>query len=96
MSCRLKLMEARPGGRPTHRCRRDACPRSLSRAATVAIVGKRRSAKRRGPGRPAAYAAKLGQAIAERLAGGEPLVSICTDASMPDRVTVWRWQLRAS
>ena len=55
---------------------------------------RRKSAKRGGPGRPTAYAAKLGQAIAERLAGGEPLVSICTDASMPDRVTVWRWQLQ--
>ncbi len=50
-------------------------------------------AAKRPRGRPTVFTPKLGQAIVERLATGEPLVKICADSAMPNRVTVWRWQI---
>lgn len=43
------------------------------------------------PGRPSTFTDKLADAICERIADGESLRSICRDASMPDKATVFRW-----
>ena len=42
-------------------------------------------------GRPSHYSAEIADTICDRLAGGESLRAICTDAGMPDRATVSRW-----
>jgi hypothetical protein len=42
-------------------------------------------------GRPSRYSKTLGLAICERIAGGETVVSICGDAKMPGRTTLFRW-----
>ena len=45
-----------------------------------------------GPGRPSKYSPKLADEICRRLSEGEPFVSICGDAHMPDFSTIWRWE----
>lgn len=42
-------------------------------------------------GRPSSYSDAIGAEICERLADGEGLRGICSDAHMPNRVTVIRW-----
>ncbi len=42
-------------------------------------------------GRPSKYTPKLAARICERIADGEPLRSVCRDATMPDKSTVLRW-----
>ena len=42
-------------------------------------------------GRPTKYATSLVEKICDRLAGGESLTTICEDACMPSRSTVFRW-----
>lgn len=42
-------------------------------------------------GRPSSYTEKAAAVICERLADGESLRSICSDADMPDKSTVLRW-----
>jgi hypothetical protein len=44
-------------------------------------------------GRPTSYTEEIGNKICERLSGGESLRSICLDAEMPDKATVFRWLL---
>ena len=48
-------------------------------------------ATKKRPGRPTKYSQKLAEEICRRLAEGEPFVSICNDAHMPDFSTIWRW-----
>jgi hypothetical protein len=50
-----------------------------------------RKAATRKAGRPSNYSAQIADSICERLAAGESLRQICTDAKMPDRKTVDRW-----
>lgn len=38
------------------------------------------------------YSDELATAILDRMAAGESLTRICSDADMPDRKTVWHWQ----
>ena len=42
-------------------------------------------------GRPTVYTAELGDLICERLMDGESLKSICSEETMPNRATVFRW-----
>ena len=42
-------------------------------------------------GRPSRYSDALVDGICERLAGGESLVALCRDATMPGLTTVFRW-----
>ncbi len=42
-------------------------------------------------GRPSKYTPELAATICERIADGEPLRSVCRDATMPDKSTVLRW-----
>jgi hypothetical protein len=42
-------------------------------------------------GRPSSYNEATGQAICERLANGESLRKICSDAGMPVQSTVFKW-----
>src|ERR1700726_3428027 len=45
-------------------------------------------------GRPSDYSAQLAMSICDRLAEGENLRAICSDAGMPGRATVFRWIAR--
>lgn len=45
-------------------------------------------------GRPSKFSDELADTICNRLMSGESLVKICSDESMPDRVTVIRWMGR--
>lgn len=42
-------------------------------------------------GRPSSYSDDVAGLICLRLSNGEPLKKICSDPSMPDYSTVWRW-----
>ncbi|MFZ1097586.1 MAG: terminase small subunit protein [Xanthobacteraceae bacterium] len=44
-----------------------------------------------GKGRPTEYTEEIGDTICERIADGERLRTICTDAGMPDEATVLGW-----
>lgn len=41
--------------------------------------------------RPTIHTAELGRAILDRFAGGETILQICEDESMPHRASVYRW-----
>ena len=43
------------------------------------------------PGRPSTYTKETADLICERIANGESLRTICDDADMPDKATVFRW-----
>lgn len=43
-------------------------------------------------GRPSLYTPELVEAIAARLATGEPMAEICRDPGMPHHATVWEWR----
>lgn len=45
-------------------------------------------------GRPSSYTPEVASVICQRLANGEPLMSVCRDEDMPDRRTVTRWLLK--
>jgi hypothetical protein len=42
-------------------------------------------------GRPEIYTNELGEIVLSRLKGGESLIDICKDESLPNRETVYRW-----
>jgi len=42
-------------------------------------------------GRPTKYSEELANTIYERMIGGEHIVQICNDETMPGRTTVYRW-----
>lgn len=46
-------------------------------------------------GAPSIYTDELAEEICHRLAGGEPLISICRDPGMPHRATVLRWVVKS-
>ena len=45
-------------------------------------------------GRPSSYTQEIADTICERLAGGESVLSICSDSEMPAQSTVFLWLLR--
>jgi hypothetical protein len=71
-------------------------PASLAAALFKPKGGDPKPAARKAPakrptGRPSSYTEKLGLLICTRLADGESLRKICTDASMPSKTSVFRW-----
>ena len=53
------------------------------------------TAKKKAPskaGRPSKYTDELAEAICERIAAGESMRSICSEAGMPAQSTVYCWQ----
>lgn len=55
------------------------------------MARKPAGAAKRKPGRPSGYSDAIADAICERLAGGESLVTICKSDDMPNAATVFRW-----
>lgn len=55
------------------------------------MVKRKATAQKKKVGRPSVYTDKIAAIICERLSDGESLRSICCDASMPNKKTVFRW-----
>ncbi len=52
------------------------------------------TSQKKPPHRPTLYTPELGDSICQRLASGESLISLCSDAAMPNKSSVLLWVVK--